>query len=509
VNQGDLANKKPMHRSLEWLWVAGLLVVAFCLRVVFLRYVPPGVRFDELVNVKIADHIYAGEWPIYFQEAWGHEPLYHYFHAAGMLLLGKTVLGVRITSICFGTLGVLTAYLIFRQLFGKGVGWIAAALLATSFWSLLYSRIGLRHIGLPPWVGMAALCFWRALNVPVDRRARMMLWFSLGGVCTGLLLHTYFASRVVPAIWAAFIIYLAIFHREMLKGRWLGVLVFVLLPALMVIPMWQYLRQHPELENRLGQVSGELFTALRAGNPIPMLESILNTLKMFSLRGDPEWLYNISGRPVFTPPTALLFYAGLLISLWRWKDPKRAFVLLWLGLGIAPTMFSWPSGSLGHSIVAQPVTFVFPAMTLQAMWQWSKENITPNASQQARWATRGLMIVLILSAIVRNGYDYFLRWPHFPEVQHEYQAPITAVARYLETHRVTGAVCVSAPYVDYWNPWSQMEFELFYQDPSTQMRWFDGTQSILFPQAPEAWFFLPDHNWPRSSIRCFAPGLSQ
>ena len=142
------------HR--EWFVLAGLTLLALALRLVALGSVPPGVRFDELVNVQMADHIYAGEWRIYFQEAWGHEPLYHYFHALGMVLLGKTVLGVRITSVLFGVLGVLAAYLVFRRMLGLLPAGIAALLLATSFWSLLYSRVGLRHISLPPWATNSA-----------------------------------------------------------------------------------------------------------------------------------------------------------------------------------------------------------------------------------------------------------------------------------------------------------------------------------------------------------------
>ena len=57
----------------EWVWLAGILVFSLVARLVYLDRAPPGVRFDELVNVKMADHIYAGEWPIYFQEAWGHD----------------------------------------------------------------------------------------------------------------------------------------------------------------------------------------------------------------------------------------------------------------------------------------------------------------------------------------------------------------------------------------------------------------------------------------------------
>ncbi|MFL7808956.1 MAG: ArnT family glycosyltransferase [Anaerolineae bacterium] len=187
----------------EWLVVASIGALALLLRLVALGQVPPGVRYDELVNVKMASHIYAGEWPIYFQEAWGHEPLYHYVHALGMRLLGQTVLGVRITSALSGTLGVLTAYLALRQLFGREVAALAALLLASSFWSLMYSRIGLRHISLPPWIGLAAYCFWRGLEVPASERGKIGLWFSLAGVSLGVTLYTYFASRVVTLVFVA------------------------------------------------------------------------------------------------------------------------------------------------------------------------------------------------------------------------------------------------------------------------------------------------------------------
>jgi hypothetical protein len=376
----------------------------------------------------------------------------------------------------------------FRQLFGSVAAFLAVGLLATSFWSLMYSRVGLRHISLPPWIGLSAYCFWRGLEVPYDRRKRVILWFALGGLCTGTMLYTYFASRVVPFVYVAFTLYLLVFRREMLRGRWLGLLLFFVLPALIVTPIMLYLRQHPELEQRLGQVGGELFTALRAGDFKPVFQAVIDTLKMFSFQGDPEWLYNISGRPVFDPATSLLFYVGVLISIWHWRDPKRAFILLWLALGIAPAMLSWPPGSLGHTIAAQPVTFCFPALALVAGLQWA-EKVKPG---WVLWGARALCTVAMLFFVFDNGYDYFVRWPRFPEVRHEYQAPITAVARYLQRHSDATSACISAPYVDYWNPWSRMNFDLYFQSDDVRVCWFNGSSSILYPNG-EALFFLPDH----------------
>jgi 4-amino-4-deoxy-L-arabinose transferase-like glycosyltransferase len=487
----------------EWLVVGGIGALALVLRLVALGQVPPGVRYDELVNVKMASHIYAGEWPIYFQEAWGHEPLYHYLHALGMSLLGETVLGVRITSVLSGTLGVLTAYLALRQLFGRGVAMLAALLLASSFWSLMYSRIGLRHISLPPWVGLAAYCFWRGLEAPAGERGKTGLWFSLSGVSVGITLYTYFAGRVVPLVFAAFALYLLAFHREMLRGRWWGLAVAFVLPVAIVTPMALYLIRHPELEQRLGQVSGGLLDALRTGDLSAALQAVLGTLGMFSFRGDPEWLYNIAGRPVLDPLISIAFYLGLGTLLWQWREPKRAFLLLWLLFGIAPAFFSWPPGSLGHTIVAQPVAFGIAALGLASAWAWARR-------RTARPLRLGAQLVIVATPLTfagMNGYDYYVRWPRYPEVRHEYQASSTAVARYLEQHPEATPACVSAPYVDYWNPWSKMNFDLYAGEAGRAVRWFDGQQSFVLPGGQEAYLYLIEQD--RALAPAFAGLLEQ
>jgi len=460
--------------------------VALFLRLAWLRDVPPGVRFDELVNVKMADHIYAGEWPIYFQEAWGHEPLYHYFHALGMSLLGKTVLGVRVASILSGVLGVFTAYLAFREILGPDVASVSGVLLATSFWSLMYSRVGLRHISLPPWVGLAAYSFWRGLRTPVEKQVQGWSWFALGGASVGASLYTYFAGRVVPVLFLAFTVYLLLFQRPRLRGRWVGVASFFILPAIMILPMLLYLRQYPVLEQRLGQVGGDLLSALQAGDTAPLLRAVWGTLKMFSFQGDPEWLYNISGRPVFDPLSSIPFLGGILLCLWHWREPRHTFMLLWLVVGIAPAMLSWPAGSLGHTIVAQPVAFAFPALALAVFWRQFRE------PPWFRATTRALAVFVIAAFVSTNLYDYYWRWPRFLEVRREYQAPITAVARYLEQHPTIQSACVSAPYVDYWNPWSKMAFDLNFAREDVHVCWFNGTKSLILP-CESAWVFLPDH----------------
>ncbi len=473
----------PDEKSTRQAWtrrdllvLLGLAALAALLRLSYLGHVPPGVRFDELVNVKMADHVYAGEWPLYFREAWGHEPLYHYFHAAGMALLGHNVYGVRITSALFGIAGVLAAYVTYRLLFGPTVALIGATMLCTSFWSLMYSRFGLRHISLTPWVCLAVYGFWRGLE---EKRWHGAHWFALGGVSMGAAICTYFAGRVLPALFITLLLYLLAWHRSLLKGRWGGIVLFALVAMAIAAPMFLYLHRHPELEQRLGQVGQDMLKALRRGDLKPLWKAILSATAMFGIRGDPEWLYNISGRPVFDPLTAVLFYAGVAFALWRWRDPRHALILLWLAAGVAPTMLSWPPGSLGHSIAAQPIAFVFPALIL--------ETIAQSPRRAWRMAGQAFAIGAVTLFAFLSGYDYFVRWPSHAEVRHEYQASVTALARYLQSHPDIQEARVSAPYVDYWNPWSKMNFDLYYRGHA-RVRWFNGARAALFDDAP---LFVP------------------
>jgi hypothetical protein len=75
------------------------------------------------------------------------------------------------------------------------------------------------------------------------------------------------------------------------------------------------------------------------------------------------------------------------------------------------------------------------------------------------------------------------------------------VARYLERQDSPLDVVVSAPYVDYWHPWSKRNFQLYAERQQRaeekRVRWFNGTDSILFPASKDsqtgALFVLPDH----------------
>lgn len=473
----------------EWGAVGALVLLSFFLRLLWIDRVPPGVRYDELLDMQMAERVLEGDRPIYFAESWGHEPLFHYMQAAALALLGKTALGLRFTSMLCGTLSALTTYLIARQLFGPPTALLSTLFLATSFWSLMLSRFGLRIVGVTPWMGLAAYAFWRGLETSPGKRSRIVLWFSLCGLAQAAMLYTYFAGWMSLGWVSAFGLYLFLFHRPLLRGRWPAMLLCMAIPLLLVIPMLLYLYQHPEIGRRVGQVGSVITDALRSQDPTRLLRNAWETLGMFSHQADQEWLYNISGRPVFEPISAVFFYGGLLLALWHWRDPRHAFVLLWLVMGIAPTLAIWPAGSLPHSVIALSPAFILTGLAMATLWRWAWQGKHP----WLKWSVGALVICATLVFASVSGYDYFIAWPNAQEVQNEYQAPIATIARYLQKSADSSPVSVSAPLVDFWNPWNEKSFRLLFQRQDLVVRWFNGSSALLFPAGEQVRFVLPAH----------------
>jgi hypothetical protein len=281
---------------------------------------------------------------------------------------------------------------------------VAALGLAFSFWGLMYSRIGLRHISLPVFVLLTFLfflaAFWperftlRWLN-PTGRLA-------VAGLFAGLGFYTYFAARGVPLILLAWLIYLAVVDWPRLRANWRGLLALVGVMFLLALPLALTLQNQPVADARVQEVAVPIVRA-QAGDFSVLLEHVVRTVNMFHSDGDDEWLYNIAYRPLFGLVGAGFFWVGVLLTavfslqpLWarlrRQTLPPAtmqtgqasAFLMLWWLAGITPSVLSVPAGSLGHTIVAQSAIYLLTAVPLFALGQWLQPQ--PLRYQQAALA---------------------------------------------------------------------------------------------------------------------------
>jgi len=508
-----------LNRRTELVLLMLVLLVAIVFRVYALNEAPPGLTHDEANNGHDAWMILQGVRPLYFPTGYGHEPLFFYWMAGFVAVLGRTVTAIRLAAVVMGLLALLSTYLVMRRLFGPPVALLTAALMAVSFWTVGGSRQGLRSISLPPFIALAVYFFWtgmmrdaghapRAYKVQCTseqqsdhynpekpgasgkrrsllRTARRFSPFVVGGLCLGAALYTYMASRGMPALFLLFVVYLALFHRQRLRAHWAEVALFFVIAALIAAPLFLYLHAHPELETRVSGLAFGLREMLQ-GKPQRVLRHTGETLLMFTFRGDPLWLYNIPYRPVFGPLSGVLFYLGLGIALRRWREPRYALLLIWIPVGLAPSMVTGPAPNWLRTIGAQPAIYALAAIGGIQVCKLASERI---AHCKLQYAICNMVLLVVLGHAAWTARDYFGRWARHPQARLAYNRNQVEQARYLQSNPEGGVVCLSSLFPEHWHDPYIFEFTLHRDDLS--LRWFDGRGSLVLPDAKDTRYIVP------------------
>ena len=169
--QSEVYSSVDQPRRINGVNISHILIIALTLLAFFLRIwrldeIPPGWRDDELINsLVISQKAIDGELAVYYPVASGHEALYHLLSGLTLAIFGPGTAGIRLLPVILGTLTVPLTYVVASRLFGKKIGLLAAACLTVSFWSLMYSRIGIRHISTPVFMLIAFYFLLRGLQL--------------------------------------------------------------------------------------------------------------------------------------------------------------------------------------------------------------------------------------------------------------------------------------------------------------------------------------------------------
>ncbi len=432
-------------RSISWRRLALLLILlgGAALRLGGSQISPPGLSHDEVANWLIVQRIFAGQHAVYFTEAYGHEAGFHYLQAGSVALLGDHALALRLPAMFAGILLICVTFILLRRLFGLYPALMAAALLAVLFWPIFFNRQGLRVNTLPVVSGLSAYFWWRAWQ---EGRWR---WWAIAGILAGLSLYTYMAARAVPLFYALYLLYLLLAHRPQLKRRWRQILLFWGLMAVTSLPLVLFLLRMPSAEFRISEIDAPL-RALQAGDWRPVLANTLRFLGMFGFSGDPLWRQNVAGMPVFDPLTAILFYLGLALAFWRWRDNRYAFVLLWLLVGAVPSIVTIDAPSFIRICNSLPVVVIFPALLMHSSSQLSTvlpQLSTVLAKNRLKMLINSLWVLLILLHIDRSAEALFATWPAQAEVQFVWQQALTDAGKAIDAAVASGPVAVGG-----WSP---------------------------------------------------------
>jgi 4-amino-4-deoxy-L-arabinose transferase-like glycosyltransferase len=444
-----------------------ILLIAAAFRLYHLELVPPGLQHDEIFKAKGALRILDGTLLVYSEPNAGEMPLFMYLVALSFQLLGKNLLAIRLAAVACGLTGILACWLLARELFGRWVGLLSAAFLAVSFWHVFDSRVGLEPIMVPLMATLSFYFLWLGLH-----RGGYRL-FALAGLCLGLSPYTYQSGILVPVTAFIFVLYLLVVDKERVRKHFKGLVLLFAIALVVFAPLGHYVLTRSQVAMaRVGQLSHHL-TLLFSGDPRPVLEDALKVAGMFSWQGDPEWRYNVAGRPVFDWVTAMAFYAGLLICVLRIKKPQYGLLLLWLPVNLLASAVTPPSPSSLRALGAIVPTYVMPALAIVALGRWAAKLRGTVGAYGVGVAT----IVLLAFTAASTYRDYFVIWAQNDEVRRVYRADLAEVARYLSDQEDSGVVCISAQFA------ADLDQESFYfaLGQGRSVKWFNGRSVLIVP----------------------------
>lgn len=297
----------------------------------------------------------------------------------------------------------------------RGVGLLAALLLAISSWHITISRFSFPTVFEPllTWTGLWLLD--RALR-PAGGRAggaqAVALTGALAGVCFGLAAHTYHTGRFAPLMGGLLALAMLIERRRW--RRWLPAVIPTALGCLLVLaPLIAYaMRQPDDFNVRVGTVFSLSASARQGQAPLAVLdESLRRHLLMFNVQGDLNGRHHAPGRPMLDYVTGLAFLLGIAALLRRIANWRSLFLLAALGLGLLPSALSVDSPHGMRAFEAAPLACAIAAIGLTELLRM----LRPEEGRQPRPLIWGVSAALAL-ALCLNAWIYFAIMPPDREV---------------------------------------------------------------------------------------------
>lgn len=398
-----------------------------------------------------------------------------------MALFGKDLLGLRIFNGLINLASALFLYLLVRQMPFKEFSnvadkrWLsatAALLFAVSTWLLGLARIATPNWSMVPLMtSLAFFLFWLGLNT------NRWGYFVAAGAVMGLFLYGYLPGYLVvsvPAIFLVLVWLLKLDSRQFCKPA------FCLLtfPAALVVafPALLYFIQNPILvTNRPIQ----LVNNSELAESDSMIQGGLDMLSTFGLL--PNWLLQGNFEHlVFDPVATIFFVTGLLLAVWRWKDPAHLFLIIWWGVMLAPAVLS-KSASEGfifevwrRGVGAQPASFILAALGLAGVARWLHRKWLARFNKTVFFGLTTSAVLIISAAF---SYQlYFKQWANNPAIPLLFaQTPVNMVEWMEDSAADTLFLYPMRPNVSY-----TTRPELF-----TVRYLFDGPAQAAFPKLNE------------------------
>ncbi len=363
------------------------------------------------------------------------------------------------------------------------------------WWSILVGRIVLREVmELPPYVS-ALYCFWRGFDQVRQSHAARMVWrpFALGGVALGAAQYVHTIPRGLFSVFILFGIYLLIFQRDLFKRAWRGIIVLIIVAEVIAAPLLIYATLHPNIDNlpSLGASQYDPDQSLldRIGSNLPIV------LGQFTFAGDTALEFNSPGRPIFEPITAILFVLGIVLAVWRVRQPEYAFALLALSVSLLPSIVLDSNFTFARMLSAQALTFAFVGIGADTLGRGMQRVITGRAYSIA--LATALMVVFGIN-LISTVRDMFIAWPAQPDTKAAFNAEFIQLGQYLDRQPQGAPISECVLWIIY--P-SRPRYHASLQQDALQhvtvrrdldIRWQDCRYALVIPSGGQFIFAHPD-----------------
>lgn len=424
---------KPIFRP-PLVYLELIIIVGFALRVVQLNSLPLSLSLDEATNgLDALQLVRLGRFTPFLQNNFGRETAFFYLQGLALWLYGLSFFALRFSAVVAGTLTLPLLYIVGSrlQLDRLLLGWnlpttgaarsapvrsshlsltglLAATGLAVSYWVIFFNRLGLRANLLPPVLLGLVWCFWRGWYSPPTQPQRR-IWLAGAGFLLGFTLYTYLAARLLPLLFLTFVAIELVRTGANRRRRLVDLLLLAGVALLTAAPLLLYFQQNPQaIGTRLAAIS-----ILATDNIWLTLQG--NALALLAVHFGPGlWL---GQWPALNIISAVGLLLGLAVCLYRLKNPACLFLLLWLGLGLAPVLFSrqdWNGQTtLLRGVAAWPALFLISAIGLVSLANGlsrlaGKVSLWPRF--QTRFFSLAIFWLLLIGGSLTSYYQYFSIW---------------------------------------------------------------------------------------------------
>lgn len=219
-----------------------IIAFAFIVRFINIPHNPAGFFTDEAsIGSEAYSILTTGQdsvgrfLPVFFQSSGDFKnPVFIYSMVPWVGIFGLTEFAVRLTSVLYGTLGVVAIYLLAKELFKREVGILSALLLAVSPWHIHFSRVGFELISSVFWVMIAVWLFVKS--------TKQYQYYPYALIAFFIAFLTYTSPKLYlpPLVAGCFLIYFSQIKKYFSDSSfWITNIVVVVVAAALILPYIQ------------------------------------------------------------------------------------------------------------------------------------------------------------------------------------------------------------------------------------------------------------------------------